>query len=132
MQKHHIEGILPALVTPFDAEGEVYVEGLKRYVEHLINKGVHGLFVCGSYGSGPLMTPEQRMQVAETVAETVNGRVSIVLHIGAADTKTTLRLLRHAEGLRVDAVAAVTPFYYRHTKVDPIVKTRDEKFLSVE
>ncbi|KYH31038.1 dihydrodipicolinate synthase family protein [Neomoorella mulderi] len=116
MQKKRIEGILPALVTPFDADGEVYLEGLRRYVEHLVGKGVHGLFVCGSYGSGPLMTPEQRMQVAETVAETVNGRISIVLHIGAADTQTTLRLLKHAESLKVDAVAAVTPFYYRHLK----------------
>lgn len=111
-----IEGILPALVTPFLPNGEVDVPSLRRYVLHLVGQGVHGLFVTGSYGSGPLMSPEERLQVARVVVETAEGRAKILFHIGFADTKTTISMAREATALEVDAVACVTPYYYRHTR----------------
>jgi len=116
MTPKKIQGILPALITPFDNEGEVHIACLKRYVRHLITKKVHGLFICGSYGSGPLMPPNQRMQVAETVAEEAKGQISILFHVGYADLKTTLQLAREAESLAIDGLASVTPFYYRHNR----------------
>jgi dihydrodipicolinate synthase/N-acetylneuraminate lyase len=34
------------------------------------------------------------------------------MHVGTADVQTTIALAQHADGLGVDAVAAVPPFYY--------------------
>ena len=62
-------GIIPPLTTPFDEDGNVYEEGLRRLVDFQIEKGVHGLFICGTYGSGPIMTVAQRQQVAEIVVD---------------------------------------------------------------
>lgn len=112
-------GIYPALITPFTADGDVDVRALRTYVRHLVvSDEVDGLFVCGSYGSSPLMTPGQRVQVAETVAEEAGGKLKLLLHVGAPDLGTTLELTRHAGTIGVDAVAAVTPYYYRHLEAD--------------
>lgn len=54
------------------------------------------------------------MRAASVVAETVEGRVPIILHVGAPDTGTTIRLARHGRDIGVAAVGAVTPYYYRH------------------
>ena len=108
-----IKGVLPALITPFTDTGDVDREKLKAFLRFLIPQ-VHGLYPCGSYGSGPLMTVSQRKMVAETIAEEVSGRIPIVLHVGAADTQTTIELAKHAEGLKISAVACLTPYYYLH------------------
>ncbi len=109
-----IEGVFPALITPFDENGAVAEEKLRGLLRFLVPQ-VHGLYPCGSYGSGPLMTDEQRMRVAEIVMEETRGKVSVVLHVGAADTATTIRLAQHAEQLGVAAVACLTPYYYLHS-----------------
>ena len=108
-----IRGVLPALITPFDERGDLDERRLRRFLKFLIPK-VHGLYPCGSYGSGPLMTEAERRRVAEIVVEEVAGRIPVVLHVGTPDTPSTLRLAKHAEGIGVAAVACLTPYYYLH------------------
>jgi 4-hydroxy-tetrahydrodipicolinate synthase len=58
-----LEGVITALITPFDAEGEVDEEGLRELVDFRVDGGVDGLFVCGTAGLGALMRPAQRETV---------------------------------------------------------------------
>jgi len=113
MAMKNFRGALPALITPFDESGAVDVRKFKVFLNWLIPQ-VHGLYVAGSYGAGPIMTVDQRKQVVELVMECVNGRVPVVLHAGDPDTYTTIALAKHAEGLKVDAIASLTPYYYLH------------------
>ncbi|MCC8138705.1 MAG: dihydrodipicolinate synthase family protein [Lachnospiraceae bacterium] len=108
-------GVYPAVITPFQEDGEVDVPKLENYINYLVDK-VDGLFVGGSYGSGPLMTEAQRKTVGETVMRVAKGKVPVILMIGATDTQTTIKLAQHAESIGADAIAVITPFYYRHTK----------------
>ncbi len=123
--ENQIKGVLPALITPFTDAGDVDREKLKAFLRFLIPQ-VHGLYPCGSYGSGPCMTVSQRKMVAETIAEEVAGKIPIVLHVGTADTQTTIELAKHAEALKVSAVACLTPYYYLHN-----FKTITEHFRRV-
>lgn len=59
MDVKKFSGVYPAVITPFDADGEVDVAKLENYINYLSDK-VDGLFVGGSYGSGPIMTVAQR------------------------------------------------------------------------
>lgn len=112
-------GIYPALITPFTADGDVDVDKLATYVKYLVAQGeVDGLFVCGSYGSSPIMTPDQRKLVVETALAHAGGQLRILAHIGGPDSETTLDLAHHAQSAGVDALAAITPFYYRHHDED--------------
>jgi dihydrodipicolinate synthase/N-acetylneuraminate lyase len=108
------KGIIPPLTTPFTAEGEVYEKGLRQLVEFLIGRGVHGLFICGTYGSGPIMTPDERRRVHEIVIDQTQGRVVVIAHVGTASTRQSVELARHAERAGADCVASIPPYYHHH------------------
>lgn len=112
--KGRIKGALPAVLTPFQSNGDIDEQALRRYLRFLVER-VDGLFLCGSYGSGLLMAPDQRRQVAEIAVEEVAGAIPIILHVGFANTRTTIELARHGKMLGVDMLASVTPYYYRHS-----------------
>jgi dihydrodipicolinate synthase/N-acetylneuraminate lyase len=105
-------GIFIPLITPFHDDGEVDFDALSEVTEFMIERKVHGLFVIGSTGMGPVMTTEQRIKTAEFAVKQVRRRVPVIMHVGTADVQTTIALAKHADGLGVDAVAAVPPFYY--------------------
>jgi dihydrodipicolinate synthase/N-acetylneuraminate lyase len=106
-------GVIPPMVTPFTKAGAVDIENLEALVDHLSTR-VDGLFVCGSYGSGPLMSPEERMLVAETCMTAAKGRLPIIVHSGAASTGDAARLSVHAAQIGAAAASAVAPYYFHH------------------
>jgi N-acetylneuraminate lyase/4-hydroxy-tetrahydrodipicolinate synthase len=109
-----LQGIIPPLTTPFTEGGDVYETGLRRLVEFQIENGSHGLFICGTYGSGPIMTVEERKQVHEIVVDQAKGRITVVAHIGSTSTAQAAELARHAESAGTDYVASIPPYYHRH------------------
>jgi 4-hydroxy-tetrahydrodipicolinate synthase len=109
-----LQGIIPPLTTPFTEGGDVYEEGLGRLIEFQIEKGSHGLFICGTYGSGPIMTVEERKRVHEIVVDQVKGRVAVVAHVGTTSTAQSVELARHAQSVGADYVASIAPYYHRH------------------
>jgi 4-hydroxy-tetrahydrodipicolinate synthase len=107
-------GIIPPLTTPFTQAGEVYEEGLRRLIEFQVDGGVHGLFICGTYGSGPIMTVAQRKQVHEIVVDQVRGRLTVIAHVGTTSTAQSVELAQHAQSTGVDLVSSIAPYYHRH------------------
>ena len=108
----HFTGVWPALVTPLDSHDQINVPVTRRLIDHLIQAGVGGLYVCGGTGEGILSPPEVRKQMTETVIEQVNGRVPVIIHVGAVATADATLLATHAEQVGADGIAAVPPFYY--------------------
>lgn len=114
-----LRGVIPPMVTPFDKDGALDEKNLVKLVEYLSDK-VDGLFICGSYGSGPLMTLDERKRVAEIVKATASPDVTIVAHTGTATTKDTIELTKHAMDIGCDAASAVGPYYYAYADYDLI------------
>ena len=83
MDVKKFSGVYPAVITPFDADGEVDVAKLENYINYLSDK-VDGLFVGGSYGSGPIMTVAQRKVLAEVTVKTCAGRIPVITKPAAA------------------------------------------------
>lgn len=108
-----VRGLFTALITPFDGRGKVDIGALEQLVRFQISKGAEGLYPCGSTGLGPMMKPDERKIVAETVVKTAGRKIPVVVQVGCADTATTIELAKHAEELGADAVASLTPFYYK-------------------
>lgn len=107
-------GIIPPLTTPFTPEGDVYEAGLRRLVDFQAAGGSHGLFICGTYGSGPIMTIEERQRVHEIVVDQNRGRMTIVAHVGTTSTTQSIELAQHAELTGADYIASISPYYHRH------------------
>ena len=108
------EGIIPPMVTPFKADGTLYEEGIRKLVNFLIEKGVGGFFVCGTYGTGPAMTVEERKKTVEIVMDEAKGKSKVIVHVGSSNVDTIFELAKHAEDVGADAVATVPPFYYAY------------------
>ncbi len=104
-------GVVPPILTPFTAEGEVDVASLERLALHLVDSGVHGLFVLGSTGEVAYLTDAQRALVVRTVVAAVAGRVPVMA--GAIDL-TQARVVEQCRAMAAagaDAVVVTAPLY---------------------
>ncbi|WP_456114933.1 4-hydroxy-tetrahydrodipicolinate synthase [Salinibacillus xinjiangensis] len=103
--------VLTAMVTPFDARGEVDLEKTKRLVDYLIENGSDGLVVTGTTGESPTLSDQEKAFFYDKVAEYVGGRVPVIAGTGMNDTGATIRLTKEAEKTNVDAIMLVNPYY---------------------
>ena len=104
-----LRGILPAVVTPFDADGRFAPRSFERLLERLYSAGIDGLYVCGTTGEGMLQDAAQRKTVVEAaVRGTPPGR-QVVVHVGSASTTEAIDLARHAARAGAHAVSSVPP-----------------------
>lgn len=110
-----LKGVIPPMVTPFDENGDMYEKGVQSLVEFLAER-VHGLFVCGTYGSGPLMTAAERKRVCEIAITASARKIPVIVHVGSIDTSTAVELAVHAEKAGARAVASLPPYYFSHTE----------------
>jgi dihydrodipicolinate synthase/N-acetylneuraminate lyase len=108
-----LQGIFTPNMVPLDAEGEIHEAELRRYVDWLIERGVHGLYPNGSTGEFTRFTPEERRRIIKIVCEQAGGRVPILAGAAEANVRETIKAFEtyHEYGAR--AVAIVSPFYYK-------------------
>jgi 4-hydroxy-tetrahydrodipicolinate synthase len=110
------QGIMPPAITVFDSEGGIDAGKTKRFLQHLIDSGVHGLFVAGSTGEYSLMTMEQRRQIIDVGVEAANGKVPLFAGTGHNSTRIAVELSKYAEVAGADGVVASLPHYPRPTQ----------------
>lgn len=106
-------GVIPPVVTPLTADGELDRASLERVVGHLIDGGVSGLFALGSSGETAYLTPGQQDEVIKVITSASAGQVPVL--VGAIETTTNRAIERAnaAAGLGADAVVVTAPFYTR-------------------
>lgn len=103
-----MQGVFPILVTPFDEQGRVDDESLRRLIDFNIDAGVHGLGVA--LGSEIFKLSEaERDAVTMIVVEQVRGRVPVVINTGAPGTDLAVLYSRRAEELGADALMVIPP-----------------------
>jgi 4-hydroxy-tetrahydrodipicolinate synthase len=108
-----IHGIFTPNIVPLDDRRQIHEEELRRYVDWLIQRGVHGLYPNGSTGEFIRFTVEERRRIVEIMADQARGRVPILAGAAEANTGETIRACEYYHQLGVRAVAIVSPFYYR-------------------
>jgi N-acetylneuraminate lyase len=108
-----IRGILPAILTPFDQDGQLNLPMLRRVVRFQMEAGVAGFFVNGGTGEGLLLDPAERRLSLETVLNEVDSRLPVIAHVGAIATHVAADLAAHAAAVGATAVAAIPPIYFR-------------------
>lgn len=107
-------GIIPPVITCFDKRGN-FDEQAQRTLIRFLSKTVQGFYPCGTYGSGPLMSNDERKRVAEVVIEE-KGNAFVIVHVGAPSTQDVIELATHAQRSGADAVGAIPPYYFSYTQ----------------
>ncbi|MFU0852689.1 N-acetylneuraminate lyase [Kluyvera cryocrescens] len=109
---NNLRGVMPALLTPFDAQQKIDQASLRRLVRFNIEQGVDGVYVGGSTGEAFIQSLAEREEVLEIVADEAKGKITLIAHVGCVSTAESQRLATAAKSYGFDAVSAVTPFYY--------------------
>jgi len=111
--REQIRGILTPHKVPLDAQGRIDEAELRRYVDWLIAKGVHGLYPNGSTGEFVRFLPEERREIIRIVCDQAAGRVPVLAGAAEANIRETIRACETYAGYGAQAVAIVSPFYYK-------------------
>ena len=106
---NEIQGILPALVTPFDESGAFVEAAFEKLLERVYRTNIDGVYVCGSTGEGLLQSVEQRKRVTEAAVHNSPPGKQVIVHTGAHRTADAVELTRHAAKVGVSAVSSLPP-----------------------
>jgi 4-hydroxy-tetrahydrodipicolinate synthase len=108
-----IKGAITPLVTPFQADGSLDLEGIPSLVDWQLEQGSHGISVGGSTGEPTSQTVAERISVMRAVADAIDDRAPFLPGTGTARMDETLELTAEAERLGAAAALVVTPYYGR-------------------
>lgn len=106
------KGVIPAFYACYDEKGEISPERVRALTEYFVDKKVRGVYVNGSSGECIYQSVEDRKVVLENVMK-VRGDLTVINHIACNNTKDGMELAAHAESLKVDAIAAIPPIYFK-------------------
>ena len=113
MSTGRLQGIFTPNLVPLDEQRDINESELRRYIDWLIERGVHGLYPNGSTGEFTRFTQEERFRIVEIIADQVNGRVPILAGAAEANVSETIRACETYHSMGCRAVAIVAPFYYK-------------------
>lgn len=106
--------VLVAMVTPFDATGQLDLDGAQQLATHLVDRdGVDGLAVSGTTGEAPTTSDEEKQRLLRAVVEAVGNRAVVLAGVGTNDTAHSAHLAREAQAAGADGLLVVTPYYSR-------------------
>ena len=103
---------LTPVVTAFDKNGNLDIQGNKNVWDHLIKGGVDGLVIMGSTGEFFSMTTEQKKELIKLVVEHVNKRTKVYIGTSCMTVEDTVELSNFAIETGADAVMIISPYYF--------------------
>jgi len=120
-----IDGIIVALITPFDNKGALVSEWALSLIERHLEVGVQGFFVGGSSGEGFLQTISERREYLRFVSEATKQSVTLIAHVGALSSQDAWTLSGYAAECGYDFVSSTPPFYYNYSEREIIEYYRE-------
>lgn len=106
-----IQGVITAMVTPFDESGAVDLAAARKLAANLIANGSNGLVLCGSTGESATVTDPEGFELLEAVREEVGDEPLLAFGTGTNDTRHSVELTKTAAEMGADAALVVTPYY---------------------
>lgn len=108
-----IKGVFTPMITIFDEDGNFDNESNKLMIEKLISDGIYGICILGTTGEFFNMTFEEKKKYIKFAAETINGRVKLIVGAGSTNLKEVISLGNFAEENNADAILVLPPFYFK-------------------
>lgn len=114
--------VLTAMVTPYDAVGEVDYDKVQKLAKHLLANGSDGVLICGTTGESPCLTPAERASLWAAAKDAVGNSGRLILGTTDNETAFSCEVAKKAQKAGADALLAVAPYYnkpsqeglYRH------------------
>jgi dihydrodipicolinate synthase/N-acetylneuraminate lyase len=108
-----LQGIFPAVTTPFYADGAVYYKKIEHNIDRYSRTPIAGMVILGSTGEAVMLSDDERREVLRVSAETTAPEKVLIAGTGAESVIETLRLTEYAARLNYDVALVRTPHFYR-------------------
>ena len=108
-----LQGIFPAVTTPFYSDGAVYYKKIEHNIDRYSRTPVAGMVVLGSTGEAVMLSDEERRDVLRVTAETAAPEKVLIAGTGAESVLETLKLTEYAAKLKYDVALVRTAHFYR-------------------
>jgi 4-hydroxy-tetrahydrodipicolinate synthase len=113
-----LRGVITAMVTPLDQNLNLDPKGLERLIEHLLEGGVHGIFILGTTGEAPNLPYHVRSALIQQTCEIAGSRVPVIVGITDTSYQDALRMAAKAHECGAAAVVAAPPYYFQVGQAD--------------
>src|SRR5215211_5305421 len=94
-----LRGIFTPHMVPLDSSGQIDEPQLRKYIDWLIDRGVHGLYPNGSTGEFTRFTVEERRRITAIIADQTRGRVPILAGAAEANVRETMAACEYYAGI---------------------------------
>lgn len=105
--------VLPAITTPFAADGTLDHAFLAAHASWMIDAGCRGIVALGSLGEGGTLTPSEKLEVLRTLRAALGSRAALVAGVAALSTAEAVELARAAQALGCDGLMVLPPYVYK-------------------
>lgn len=111
MVRNIFKGLGIALVTPFNEDGTVDYDSLKRLVEYQLKNGADFFCILATTGETPCLSTEEKLKIKKLVVDLVNGRVPILMGCGGYNTAAVVNELKTGDFKGIDGILSICPYY---------------------
>ena len=117
-----LEGMVAASFTPMNPAGELNLNALTSYADHMAQSGVAGVFVCGTTGESSSLTTVERKHVLARWVEEAKGRFKVIAHVGDNCQKDAIELAQHAAENGAWGIGAIAPNFFKPGSVEELIR----------
>ncbi len=110
-QPKPLKGIIPPIITPLNPDLSLDSVSLQKLIDHLIDGGVHGIFLLGTTGEFAGLSYQVKNQLIRETCQLVEGRVPVLVGITDCSIEESISLAEVAKASGAYAVVAAPPFY---------------------
>ena len=112
MNNNQFHGIIPPMVTPLKDWDTLDNQGIEKLINHILNGGVHGLFVLGTTGEAPSLSHQLRKEVIKRTLDQVGTKVPVLVGITDTSFIETINIAEFAAEAGASAVVLAPPYYF--------------------
>ena len=102
--------VITAMITPFHEDGSVNYEAFRELAEKYTAQG-SGILVAATTGEGAVMTEDEKLKLFKIAADALTDKTLVMANVGTNNTAQTIDLIKRTEGLGVDALLCIVPYY---------------------
>ncbi|MFP4621139.1 MAG: dihydrodipicolinate synthase family protein [Bacteroidales bacterium] len=121
MEKNKLQGIIPAVFTPFKNDHSVNTKKVKQQADMLVKNEITGFFVAGTTGETTSLTTEERLELAEIWRKHTPSHIKLIIHVGHNCLSYAQRIASHAASIGADGISAFAPSYYKPSGMNELV-----------
>ena len=110
MAQNIFKGLGVALITPFNTDGSVDYQSLKRLVEFQIDNGADFLCILATTGEAPCLTQEEKDKITELVKDVNKGRIKILKYCGGNNTAAVVEEIKNTDWSGIDGILSICPY----------------------